>query len=100
MERCQHSIYLATPTELKTRKSLNCSLCTPEVDSSFLRARAEVRTEASTFVMPRHMHNGDEIFANQHDRTRCPTCNSQIHTVEQNSWRCAECDNSWKGRPA
>jgi rubrerythrin len=77
-----------------------CSFCNPHFDDSFLRPREEIN-----FVMPTGAHthnalNNTRLFANKHDPTRCPECQSNIHTVEKDGWHCAECGTVWKGRAA
>jgi ribosomal protein S27AE len=93
MERCKHSVYLATPPEVRTRLAFNCSFCNPEFDASFLRPRAQVRAEAENFNLPRAFGTMDseKIRANKHDPYHCPECNSSIYTNEKEGWRCAEC---------
>src|SRR5437868_1451832 len=101
MERCKHSVYLATPEEIKSRISYNCSLCNPHFDDSFLRPRGDVRSEAAKFHIPskrtQSLNENDTLRANVHDPTFCPACGSGCHYDEGKEWICAECSHRWKG---
>ena len=99
MERCKHSVYLATPEEVKTRKSYNCSICRPEFDDSFLRLRGDVFSEAAKFHIPRHgqFNENDSLRANAHNPGFCPECGSGLHYEEGKDWVCADCSHRWKG---
>ena len=93
--KCQHGIYWPDHQD----RPHGCSFCRPEVDADFLKDRRDVMKQAKTFVMPRILHSENQPFANVHDPSRCPQCQSQIHVEEPDgTWTCAECGEVWKGR--
>lgn len=64
--KCSHSVYLATASEVQTKRSLNCSLCTPSVDNDvidvvrviigqLMRARRAVQIAANRRVGAKRM---------------------------------------------
>jgi hypothetical protein len=93
MNRCRHGIYWPEGQKF----AHGCSFCNKTFDDSFLRPREEIN-----FVMPRSVSALDNsvLHANRHDPSRCPECDSQIHTVEKDGWHCVECSHVWKGRAA
>lgn len=101
MERCKHSVYLATPEEVRTRISYNCSLCNPHFDDSFLRPRQEVFSAAAKFHIPDRrtgvFNENDTLRANAHGPDFCPKCGSGLHYDDGKEWLCAECSHRWKG---
>jgi len=88
--RCPHSIYLATPDEIRTGKAHFCSACNPMLGT---------QSDTREFIFPTHFadNRNDRRRANKTRGGACPNCSEMIHTVvSAKVWQCVECGTQYK----
>src|SRR5882672_8680151 len=95
MNRCKHSVYLASDREEKTGRAHYCGLCRVQSYELPNPKKTERR-----FVMPGTFGAGDKEKqrANSSSPNRCPKCQSyfRYEIPKSKTVTCAECNTEYK----
>src|ERR1700741_4975833 len=82
ISKCEHGIYMARPSEVKTGKAWYCRFCRPATDR---REQKKLKWNKTVEANP--------VLTKAYGKGSCPKCGSSTHEVDGKFWICSDCSN-------